>query len=134
MFESELSPQTSVERRRALREVLRAWLRDAGADHGAQEEIVLACWEATANALEHPVGADGRVRLVVEKREGHIIACVSDTGRWREPTDASVERGLGLHLIAGLMDRVQLVETKAGTRVLMCRCISTNCLSPQGQG
>ena len=127
MSESDLSLLLTAERLPALRDGLRAWLAEVGATNGEREDIVLACWEATANALEHPVRATGNVRLVAERREDHIIVCVSDSGRWRDPDPAREERGLGLKLIEALMDRVQVITSSDGTRVLMCRCLSPQC-------
>jgi serine/threonine-protein kinase RsbW len=104
-----------------MRSELRNWLTDVGASNGEKEDIVLACWEAAANAIEHPLHADGHVHVVVERCEEQIFVCVADSGEWREQLEDRPERGLGLKLIGALMDRVQVVRTSDGTRVLMCR-------------
>ena len=69
-----------------LRERLRSWLTDVGVQPGDREEIVLACWEAAANALEHPIlegDAAAEVQIVAVEEDGHILVSVADAGRWR---------------------------------------------------
>jgi len=127
MPSTELSLHMTADRLPVLRDGLRAWLTEAGAAEGEREDIVLACWEAAANAFEHPVDADGHVHVAAERLDDHIVVCVADNGRWREPAEERHGRGLGLKLIAALMDRVQLVQSSHGTRVLMCRCLSPRC-------
>lgn len=107
-----------------FRDRLRSWLTDVGVGAGDREDIVLACWEAAANALEHPILDEDSVaeaEIVVTKDDGHILVSVADEGRWRLRDATPERRGLGLRLIEGLMDRVEIVRTRRGTRVLMCR-------------
>ncbi len=107
-----------------LRGELRAWLAQTGATGRVREEILLACWEAMANAIEHPVEPNGRVLVAAQRREDHIVVAVTDRGSWRSTSEDRHDRGLGLKLIAALMDRVQVVTTVHGTRVTMCRCLA----------
>jgi serine/threonine-protein kinase RsbW len=110
------------------REGLKAWLTEAGAENGVRDDIVLACWEATANAIEHPVAESEQVdvQLQAAQRGDHIVVCVSDTGQWRERELENVRegRGLGLKLMQALMDRVEIITTPRGTQVFMCRRIA----------
>ena len=113
------------------REGLQAWLMETGAANGVSNDIVLACWEATANAVEHPANCEQvDVRLRAAHRGDHIVVCVSDTGQWRERELDNIRegRGLGLKLIRALMDRVEIVTTARGTQVFMCRRIAADCL------
>ena len=111
-----------------LRAGLRAWLSDTGAATEERDDIVLACWEAAANAIEHPLHAvtvESPVRVVARHRHGHILVCVADTGTWRDRQAPRADRGHGLKLIEALMDRVRIERSPHGTRVLMCRSLST---------
>ena len=113
------------------REGLRAWLTEVGTESDVRDDIVLACWEATANAVEHPLADPAEVAVQVRavKQGDHVVVSVSDNGRWREREQGHVRegRGLGLKLIRALMDRVQIVPSATGTEVLMCRRIATRC-------
>lgn len=108
-----------------LRDRLCDWLTSAGARNGERDDIVLACWEAAVNAIEHPVNAGGGVHLVAERRDDDILVCVADRGEWRARHDQRPERGLGLKLISALMDRVEVVRTHTGTRMIMCRSLTS---------
>ena len=82
-----------------VRDALRAWLEGAPADRAESEQIVLAAWEACANAIEH--GRSDRVhdlsvRATLEESSVQVV--VEDGGRWQEPGDVA-DRGLGLRLI-----------------------------------
>lgn len=107
-----------------LRDELRAWLARAGATEGVRDEILLACWEAATNAIDHPVEPSGNVLVAAERRQHHIVVAVTDRGTWRPESQDRHDRGLGLKLIAASMDRVQVVRTAHGTRVLMCRYLA----------
>jgi anti-sigma regulatory factor (Ser/Thr protein kinase) len=113
------------------RDGLRRWLAEVGTEKDVRDDIVLACWEATANAIEHPLADDVDIQVKVRAvRQGdHVVVSVSDSGRWRErePGNVREERGLGLKLIRALMDRVQIVPTATGTEVVMWRRIASRC-------
>lgn len=111
------------------RDGLREWLGEVGAEREVRDDIVLACWEATANAIEHPLAAVAEVAVHVraEQQGDHVVVRVSDNGQWRAREQGRVRegRGLGLRLIRALMDRVQIIPSATGTEVLMCRRIAT---------
>ncbi len=78
--------------------------------------------EACNNAVEHAYNGNGPGAVVLT---GSLIADVlhlevSDRGRW-VVNEASDERGRGLHLMNGLMDRVEVDAGPQGTRVLLER-------------
>jgi len=118
-----LMMERSLARLPELRSGLRRWLMEADVAEEATEDIVLACWEAAANAVEHPVGPSGDLRIDVERHRDRVVVSVADTGVWQPRHGVRFERGLGLRLVSALMDEVQVVPTRDGTRVLMWRCL-----------
>jgi PAS domain S-box-containing protein len=104
----------------SLRHTLRRWLREADASPAETYEILVACGEACANAIEHPHGArTGYLELEAEYAHGEIDIRVRDSGTWREspPPDG----GFGLKLIGELMDSVEVIREADGTTVRMRR-------------
>jgi serine phosphatase RsbU (regulator of sigma subunit)/anti-sigma regulatory factor (Ser/Thr protein kinase) len=102
-----------------VRDTLRAWLEGAPALRDEAEEIVLATWEACANAIEH--GGDqgpGTVRVDATLDEGRVQVVVEDSGSWRPPTETP-GRGLGLRLIDSLVSSVDVSARDGGTRVTL---------------
>lgn len=105
-----------------IRSAIRGWLGVVGVDGMAAADVVVATWEACANAVEHPVDRT-TPELVVEAAADDERVCVSvvDSGHWRPPGRSGPLRGHGLTLVFGLMDDV-LVERRAdGTEVRMVR-------------
>jgi PAS domain S-box-containing protein len=108
-----------------LRHTLRRWLREADAAPEEVYEILVACGEACANAIEHPHGAGaGSLEIEAALVQGEIDISVRDTGRWREfsPPDG----GHGMNLMRGLMDSVEVALGSAGTVVRMRRRLRAN--------
>jgi PAS domain S-box-containing protein len=104
---------------RSLRRALRRWLKQCKASDRELEEILLACNEAVANAIEHAYGpGDGSVEIDAGLSEGMVRIAVRDHGRWREPRGDN--RGRGLGLMKAFMDSVSVV-TREGTEVRMVR-------------
>jgi anti-sigma regulatory factor (Ser/Thr protein kinase) len=93
-------------------------------------ELTLACSEACANAVEHPVDPQRR-RFEVEARrsDGAIDLIVRDTGAWREGDDSEL-RGRGLAIIDELMDEIEISSTPQGGQIRMRRRLAG---SPQQQ-
>jgi PAS domain S-box-containing protein len=110
---------------RSLRRALRRWLRQCEASDRESEEIILACNEAVANAIEHAYGpGDGSVEMEAGLSEGEVRIVVRDHGRWREPRGDN--RGRGLGLMKAFMDSVSVV-TQEGTEVRMVRRLERSC-------
>jgi serine phosphatase RsbU (regulator of sigma subunit)/anti-sigma regulatory factor (Ser/Thr protein kinase) len=100
-----------------VRDVVRAWLAGAQLDRSDAHDIVLAVWEACANAIEHAVEPDGNhVAVRADVLDGRLRISVEDTGGWLPPTERE-NRGLGLRLIYESMSSVDVVPGQAGTRV-----------------
>jgi PAS domain S-box-containing protein len=104
----------------SLRHALRRWLREAGAEQQEAYEILVACGEACANAIQHPHGIRvGSLEIVAAASEGEVDIQVRDTGTWRDvpPPDG----GHGLKLMRDLMDSVEVSQGQGGTTVRMRR-------------
>jgi anti-sigma regulatory factor (Ser/Thr protein kinase) len=106
-----------------VRSALRRWLRRAGVDEAASADVVVAVWEACANAVEHPLRPRAR-ELVVEADAlaSTVSVAVRDSGHWRPPEERP-DRGLGLTLVSGLMDDVLIERRPQGTEVRMVRAV-----------
>jgi anti-sigma regulatory factor (Ser/Thr protein kinase)/GAF domain-containing protein len=105
-----------------LRRQLRDWLAAVGADGDGAADVLLACGEAAANAVEHAF-PDAAGELTVELRLAagqELTVRVADTGRWRR-VPAPGDRGRGLPLMRAVMDSVQVDSGEGGTVVTMRR-------------
>ncbi len=108
----------------AMREALQAWLARAAIPEVDARDIVLATWEAGANAIEHPADpsellVDVRVSLTGDR----VRIEVTDSGRWTQP-EPRADRGLGLRLMQSLMSAMDIEQGGDGTRVVMERTLS----------
>jgi len=102
-----------------LRHVLRRWLAVVGVGEDVAYEIITACNEACANAVEHAYGpADETFEFEAMVRGDELTVTVRDAGRWRDPRD---RRGHGMRLMQALMDTVDVASGGEGTRVQMQR-------------
>ena len=111
-----------AERLSGLRRDLRGWLAAVGASADDIADVLLACGEAAANAVEHGF-ADGAGALTVELRLAagrELTVRVTDGGRWRE-VPAPGDRGRGLPLMRAVMEAVQVESGPEGTVVAMRR-------------
>ena len=101
-----------------VRDRLRHWLADCGADADDRFAITLAANEACANAVVHAYGPrrGPTLSLVGTRGDGSITVEVTDTGRWRPPRRPG---GRGLHLMRHLMDDVNVEHGARGTTVRM---------------
>ncbi|MGH3017637.1 MAG: SpoIIE family protein phosphatase [Gaiellaceae bacterium] len=119
-----LSLPVDTESLKTMRRELERWLADASVpDHDARD-VVLASWEAGANAIEHAQAPEGSsFHLDAVLAGDRIRVEVADEGRWKEPS-ARENRGLGLRLIEALMASVDVDRRDSGTRVVMERPLS----------
>jgi serine/threonine-protein kinase RsbW len=104
-----------------LRKDLRGWLTLHGVDDECTHNILLACSEAVANAIEHGYRDDpfGQVEVIATVSPDAVEIKVADRGAWR-PARTDVARGRGLQLIGQVMDDVAF-DRSAGTTVTMRR-------------
>jgi anti-sigma regulatory factor (Ser/Thr protein kinase) len=99
-----------------LRTALRRWLTERGVAPGTAYDVLLACGEAAANAIEHAYGPSGGVILVGAKRAPDgIVVTVNDSGRWRSPHVA--QKGRGILMMRQLADSVLISPSRHGTSV-----------------
>jgi serine phosphatase RsbU (regulator of sigma subunit)/anti-sigma regulatory factor (Ser/Thr protein kinase) len=106
----------------AVRHLLRRWLAAHGASEDESYEILVACQEACANAVEHAY-APGSAHFEVDAahRSARIRITIRDHGRWREPRGS--HRGRGLALMRSLMGRVYVEPGDDGTVVVLERIL-----------
>jgi serine phosphatase RsbU (regulator of sigma subunit)/anti-sigma regulatory factor (Ser/Thr protein kinase) len=102
-----------------LRHRLRGWLTLRGVGEARAADTVLAVSEACNNAIEHAYATRaGTVRVVAEHRGASLRIVVEDAGGWRE-TAPDPERGRGIPIMHGVMDRVEIERQPAATRVTL---------------
>jgi anti-sigma regulatory factor (Ser/Thr protein kinase) len=105
-----------------VRLTLRRWLHAHGAGDEEAYDIIVACQEACANAVEHAYGPGRRTfDLEATYVEGRVRVTIRDYGRWRPPRGAN--RGRGLPLMQALMDHVDVEHTDEGTVVVLERTL-----------
>jgi anti-sigma regulatory factor (Ser/Thr protein kinase) len=104
-----------------VRHQLEHWAANAGLRASTVADLVLAAYEALANAAEHAYPSrDGPVDLVAARTtDGRVLVIVSDYGRWRPPPADPGFRGRGLQMITALTRRVQVQPGPHGTTVHM---------------
>lgn len=103
---------------RHVREALRTWLEGAPISPMDAHDVVLATWEACANAAVHSGGAEAGYRLSAELDDGVVRVVVDDSGSWLPPVEPT-DRGFGLRLMRSLMSSVEIVPGPEGTRVTL---------------
>src|SRR5581483_1274967 len=104
-----------------LRNRLQAWLADVGATPDEIFDVSLACSEAIANAIEHPMNAaDQGIDVEASVSHSELTVAVRDHGGWREHRTRE-EGGLGLPLMRSLMSSVEIRRRPEGTTVVLRR-------------
>ena len=104
-----------------LRAALRTWAVGRGLTAEFVDDVVLATYEAAANAVEHGNrGRPGPVTVTATHGPGGIEVRICDGGRWRRgPGPRTTGRGNGLALMHGLCDRCAVDGGRAGTTVTL---------------
>jgi len=105
---------------------MRAWLRGSELRRPEVEDVVLATWEACANAIEHAVAPTDQLVVVrAWLADSSVHVTVSDTGSWAPPSKRD-GRGLGLRLMASLVSSVEIDEHENGTTVTLEKALSAS--------
>ncbi len=78
--------------------------------------------EAAANAIEHS-GSSTDVLVRARLAENEVAIEVTNAGGWKEPDDENDERGRGLRIIRGLVDRVFVTADNQTTMVRLERAV-----------
>jgi serine phosphatase RsbU (regulator of sigma subunit)/anti-sigma regulatory factor (Ser/Thr protein kinase) len=112
----ELRLAARIESMELVRDAMRSWLGGTPLERSDAEDVVLATWEACANAIEHAADASDDVVTLRAELGDVVRVVVQDTGRWTPPTDRE-NRGLGLRLIDSLMSSVDISESETGTAI-----------------
>jgi PAS domain S-box-containing protein len=103
-----------------LRHTVRRWLRETDASPQEVYEILVACGEACANAIEHPYAAGGGfIEIEVAHVDDEVHVTVRDSGTWRHSSPP--DGGHGMKLIRELMDNVEVSRGPSGSAVRMRR-------------
>ena len=107
-----------------IRYLLRRWLGSRGATAEETYDIIVACQEACANAVEHAYGP-GRAEFELDAlyAGGRVCLTVSDRGRWR-PSRGN-NRGRGLPMMRALVDTVDIRHGADGTDVVLAKRLAT---------
>jgi serine phosphatase RsbU (regulator of sigma subunit)/anti-sigma regulatory factor (Ser/Thr protein kinase) len=107
-----------------IRDAMRTWLGGAPIGRADAEDVVLATWEACANAIEHAVEPTNRtLTLRASLEDSRIRIVVRDTGTWA-PHSTRPDRGLGLRLMRGLSSSVDIVQSDEGTTVTVEKALA----------
>jgi serine/threonine-protein kinase RsbW len=105
-----------------VRRELTVWASTVGLTVSDIDGLLLASYEALANAAEHAYSGDGPrvVDLVASKQnDGYVDVIVRDYGCWRpEPADPGF-RGRGLLMIRNLAHDAEIRKEPDGTTVRM---------------
>ena len=112
-----------------MRAVVHRWLTALCLPEDAEDDLVLAVGEATANSVEHayrPAMAGDTVELTFWTEPQAVCFEVVDHGAWRIPTGEPTGRGRGIEMMQRLMAFVLIQHDDRGTRVLMCQAISAS--------
>jgi anti-sigma regulatory factor (Ser/Thr protein kinase) len=106
-----------------LRARLHDWLGKANATPEEIFDVSVACSEAFANAIEHPLDpAAPWVDVEGVVSNGELVITISDHGGWREHRRRE-EGGLGLPLMRSLMGSIDVQRRPEGTTVVLRRCL-----------
>jgi anti-sigma regulatory factor (Ser/Thr protein kinase) len=111
----------------SMRSLLRRWLQHAEGSEQEIAEVVTACGEAAANAIEH-AGAGSPFEVSGTLDGPSVEIAVRDSGIWRAPREG--DHGRGLSLMRALMDSVDVMPTPDGTTVRLQRTLTGS----QGNG
>lgn len=103
-----------------LRRWLCAWLRANGIGEVDRKDVVLAVWEAGANAIEHGRHPPLSYHVEATIDEAKVVLTVVNAGSWRRDSRKS-SGGLGLHMIRALMSDVRVKAEAESTVVTMSR-------------
>ena len=102
-----------------VRDALRVWLESAALRRSDADDVLLAAWEACANAVEHAVAPTEDTFVVSAEVEDSVVrVSICDSGAW-SPEQIRGNRGLGLQLMRSLMSSVEVEPGPRGTKVVL---------------
>jgi anti-sigma regulatory factor (Ser/Thr protein kinase) len=105
-----------------LRERLRMWLGQAGANDREMFEVLLATTEAFTNAVQHPQEPTSHLVEITGSITDHTVSVsIRDYGTWNGEPTRKEWGGRGMDLIEHLMDGVRVQRLLDGTTVTLRR-------------
>jgi anti-sigma regulatory factor (Ser/Thr protein kinase) len=118
----ELSLPARAENVAVIRHVLAAFAGSLQLEDELVEDLRLAVTEACTNVVRHAYAEDepGTIELAITPTEDSLRVVVGDTGRGLGPSPDTKGPGLGLPLIAALVDSLEIEQAPgSGSRVAM---------------
>jgi len=105
----------------AIRRSLAKWLADAPISEDRACDVLLACYEAMANVVEHAYAGDEpasfELRASRHRANCVLVVTITDHGSWRIPPTDSAGRGRGLLLLSALCDKADIHAEREGTTI-----------------
>ena len=103
-----------------LRDQLAEWAAGTGLPPARVQDLLLAAYEAMANAVVHAYSSSaGTFGLHARSRGDTVTVTVTDHGQWQPASRPSLLGGRGLPLIHSLADQAAIETSAAGTTVSM---------------
>ena len=105
---------------RALRGEITGLAKDCGMDADAIANVRLAVTEAATNAVMHAYAeAEGELRVAAAMHDGELTIVIADTGPGLLERHNSPGLGVGLAVIAEVVERLKIVSDSGGTEIHM---------------
>ena len=105
---------------RALRREMAGLANDCGMDAEGIAAVRLAVTEAATNAVIHAYAeAHGELRVTAAIQDGELTIVIGDTGRGLVERHDSPGLGVGLAVIADVVERLKIVSHSGGTEIHM---------------
>jgi anti-sigma regulatory factor (Ser/Thr protein kinase) len=105
-----------------LRADVRGWLTAQAIPEDVHADVVLACDEACANAIEHAyrTTTSRPIRVELRREDDRVVIQVEDEGTWRDDL-VEGDRGRGISIMRAVMDDVDIRTDRHGTVVTLRR-------------
>lgn len=103
-----------------LRRAMAGMAEDCGMDAEGIADVSLAVTEAATNAVLHAYDRmDGELRVTAVTQDGELAIVIADTGPGLVERSDSPGLGLGLSVIASVVERLKIVSDRGGTEIHM---------------
>jgi serine/threonine-protein kinase RsbW len=103
-----------------LRREMAELAMDCGMDAEGIADVRLAVTEAATNAVVHAYAeAEGELRVTAAMHDGELTIVIGDTGSGLVQRQDSPGLGLGLALIANVVERLKIVSHPGSTEIHM---------------
>jgi serine/threonine-protein kinase RsbW len=107
-----------------LRRAMAGLAKDCGMDAEGIADVGLAVTEAATNAVIHAYAeADGELRVTAAVHDGELTIVIGDTGPGLVERENSPGLGVGLAIIANVVERLKIASRPGSTEIHMAfRC------------